>query len=234
MHILVADQDRLNVKLTTYLLESSGYSVTATHSAKEILSIVERGEPDLILLDVELPQTNGFDICRQIRQTSDIPVIFLSARAKLEDRVLGLQIGGDDYLSKPFEPVELLARIEVVLRRRDSDTVIPLTRINAADISLDPVEQRVTYLDGRTTILTPIEFRLLYYFVKNTDRILTSEQILDKVWRYEESNSSNLVAVYVRRLRNKIETDAKRPRYILTIPNRGYRFQSRYMDDIAA
>ncbi len=234
MHILVADQDRLNVKLTTYLLESSGYSVTATHSAKEILSIVERGEPDLILLDVELPQTNGFDICRQIRQTSDIPVIFLSARAKLEDRVLGLQIGGDDYLSKPFEPVELLARIEVVLRRRDSDTVIPLTRINAADISLDPVEQRVTYLDGRTTILTPIEFRLLYYFVKNTDRILTSEQILDKVWRYEESNSSNLVAVYVRRLRNKIETDAKRPRYIIQLPNRGYQFQTRYMDDIAA
>lgn len=234
MNILLADHDRLNVKLTTYLLESSGYSVIATHSAKEILSIVNRGEPDLVLLDVDLPQTNGFDICREIRRTSDIPVIFLTARTRLEDRVLGLQIGGDDYMAKPFEPVELLARIEVVLRRRDADTVVPLTRINAADISLDPVDQRVTYMDGRTVMLTPIEFKLLYYFVKNPDRILSADQILDKVWRYDDSNSSNLVAVYVRRLRNKIEQNVKRPRYILTIPNRGYKFQSRIAGELAA
>ncbi len=200
MNILLADTDRLHVKLITFLLESSGYSVIATHSVKEILSIINRGEPDLVLLDVDLPQSNGFDLCREIRRVSAIPIIFLTAHNKLEERVLGLQIGADDYLSKPFEPVELLARIEVVLRRHDADTVVPLTRINAADISLDPVDQRVTYVDGRTVLLTPIEFKLLYYFVKNPDRILSAEQILDKVWSYDENNSNNLVATFCPRI----------------------------------
>jgi DNA-binding response OmpR family regulator len=234
MHILVADDDQLSVKLTTFLLTSSGYSVSSVTNGQDTVRAFERGEPDLLLLDVNLPAMSGFDVCRQIRRTSDVPIIFLSGCSQLQDRVHGLQIGGDDFLAKPFEPLELLARIEAVLRRRDSDTVVPLARLRQGDLTLDPVEHKAFFTDGRSVDLTPIEFRLLYYLMKNAGRVLSADQILDKVWRYDDGGGNNLVAVYVRRLRAKIERDMRRPHYIVTLPNLGYKFDGCHVNELAA
>jgi DNA-binding response OmpR family regulator len=178
-----------------------------------------------VLLDVMMPKASGFDICRQIRRTSDVPIIFLSARSQLQDRVMGLQIGGDDYLIKPFEPSELLARVEAVLRRRNSDMLNPSVRLSQGDITLDPVEHKVLFGNGRIVELTPLEFRLLYYLMKNSGRVLNTSQILSKVWGYDYEGESNLVAVYIRRLRTKVEEDPERPRHVITVRNLGYKFE---------
>ena len=168
---------------------------------------------------------NGFEVCQQIRRMSDVPIIFLTAHSQLSDRIKGLQIGGDDYLVKPFEPSELLARIEAVLRRSNNDALTPSSRISQGDVTLDPVEHKVLFADGRIVMLTPLEFRLLYYLMKNPGRVLSGSQILSKVWGYDFEGESNLVAVYVRRLRTKIEPDAEHPRHIITIRNLGYKFE---------
>jgi DNA-binding response OmpR family regulator len=226
MHILVADDDLNSVKLTSFLLEDAGYRVLKAYDGPSILQMVEQHQPDLVLLDVSMPKSNGFDICRQIRRTSDIPIIFLSAHAHLQDKVQGLQLGGDDYLIKPFEPSELLARVEAVLRRRNSDLLSPSARITQGAITLEPVEHKVIFQDGRTVELTPLEFRLLYYLMKNAGRVLSASQILSKVWGYEYEGESNLVAVYIRRLRTKIEPNAEAPRHVLTVRNLGYKFEA--------
>lgn len=224
MHILVADDDLPSVKLTSYLLEEAGYQVVKAYDGPSILQSIEQHNPDLVLLDVMMPKASGFDICRQIRRTSDVPIIFLSARSQLQDRVMGLQIGGDDYLIKPFEPSELLARVEAVLRRRNSDMLNPSVRLSQGDITLDPVEHKVLFANGRTVELTPLEFRLLYYLMKNSGRVLNTSQILSKVWGYDYEGESNLVAVYIRRLRTKIEPDTDAPRHVITVRNLGYKF----------
>jgi DNA-binding response OmpR family regulator len=168
---------------------------------------------------------NGFEVCQQIRRASDVPIIFLTAHSQLSDRIKGLQIGGDDYLIKPFEPSELLARIEAVLRRSNSEALAPSSRISQGDLTLDPVEHKVIFTDGRVISLTPLEFRLLYYLMKNAGRILNSSQILSKVWGYDFEGESNLVAVYVRRLRTKVEREPEHPRHIITMRNLGYKFE---------
>jgi DNA-binding response OmpR family regulator len=225
MHILVADDDLPSVKLTSYLLEEAGYQVVKAYDGSTIVQSVEQYNPDLVLLDVTMPKANGFDICRQIRRTSDVPIIFLTGRSQLQDRVMGLQIGGDDYLVKPFEPSELLARVEAVLRRRNSDMLNPSIRLSQGDITLDPVEHKVLFADNRTVELTPLEFRLIYYLMKNSGRVLNTSQILSKVWGYDYEGESNLVAVYIRRLRTKIETIPEQPRHVITVRNLGYKFE---------
>jgi DNA-binding response OmpR family regulator len=225
MHILVADDDLPSVKLTAYLLEEAGYQVIKAFDGSTILQTVEQHNPDLVLLDVTMPKSNGFDICRQIRRTSDVPIIFLTGRSQLQDRVMGLQIGGDDYLVKPFEPSELLARVEAVLRRRNSDMLNPSIRLSQGNITLDPVEHKVLFNDGQSVELTPLEFRLLYYLMKNSGRVLNTSQILSKVWGYDYEGESNLVAVYIRRLRTKVEADPEHPKHVITVRNLGYKFE---------
>ncbi|NOK62084.1 MAG: response regulator transcription factor [Chloroflexi bacterium AL-W] len=226
MSILIADDDVFSVKLTSFLLEEAGYRVLKAYNGADVLEMLHEEDPDLILLDVSMPQSSGFDVCRRIRRMSDVPIIFLTANTRLEDRVLGLQIGGDDYMIKPFEPQELLARIEAVLRRSNNELLNTSVRLNCGTITLDPVEHKVLFADERMVSLTPIEFRLLYYLMKNSGRVLTSEQILDKVWGYDNSTGSNLVAVYIRRLRNKIEVNHTSPQTIVTIPYLGYKFEA--------
>jgi DNA-binding response OmpR family regulator len=226
VNILVADDDLPSVKLTSYLLEEAGYQVMKAFDGPGILQAFEQHNPDLVLLDVAMPTTDGFAVCRQIRRTSDVPIIFLSGRNQLEDRVTGLQLGADDYVVKPFEPSELLARVEAVLRRRNSDVLNTSTRLTQGQITLDPVEHKVLFSDGRIVELTPLEFRLLYYLMKNAGRVLSSSQILNKVWGYDYEGESNLVAVYIRRLRTKIEPDAVTPRHVITMRNLGYKFEA--------
>lgn len=224
MRILVADDDPQSVKLTAFLLEEAGYQVIRTHDSQHIIPIVEQNAPDLVVLDVSMPRTSGFEICRQLRRTSDIPIIFVSGRNQLNDRVEGLRIGGDDYLTKPFEPAELLARIEAVLRRRSPDPLNPVTRLSRGPMTLDPVEHQVILNDQRNIRLTPLEFRLIYYLMQHAGRIISAETLLDKVWGYGAESDSNLVAVYVRRLRAKVELDPERPQHIITVRHLGYRF----------
>jgi two-component system, OmpR family, response regulator RegX3 len=224
MQILVADDDISSVKLTSFLLEDAGYRVLKAYDGAGILQTVEQSQPDLVLLDVTMPKVNGFDLCRQIRMTSDVPIIFVTGNSQLQDRVKGLQIGGDDYLVKPFEPAELLARVEAVLRRRNSDVLTPVTRINQGPITLDPIEHTALFEDGRSVVLTPIEFRLLYYMMQNSGRVLNTSQILSKVWGYDYEGESNLVAVYIRRLRTKIEPESETPKHVITVRNLGYKF----------
>ncbi len=226
MHILVVDDDISSVKLTSFVLEEAGYRVYKAFDASTILQSVEQHNPDLILLDVMMPKSSGFDICRQIRRTSDVPIIFLSGRSQLQDRVMGLQIGGDDYLVKPFEPSELLARVEAVLRRRNSDMLNPSSRLSQGGLTLDPVEHKVLFDDNRAIELTPLEFRLLYYLMKNSGRVLNTSQILSKVWGYDYEGESNLVAVYIRRLRTKVEKDPEHPHHVITVRNLGYKFEA--------
>ncbi|MGQ9480632.1 response regulator transcription factor [Chloroflexus sp.] len=225
MNILVVDDDIPSARMTSYLLEEAGYRVFRAHDASNILQLIEQHNPDLILLDVMMPKIDGFEVCRLIRRNSDIPIIFLSARHQLQDRVTGLQIGGDDYLVKPFEPSELLARVEAVLRRRNADVLNTSTRLSQGNITLDPVEHKVLFTDGRVVELTPLEFRLLYYLMKNSGRILNVTQILSKVWGYDYEGESNLVAVYIRRLRTKVEEDPDHPRHVITVRNLGYKFE---------
>jgi len=225
MRILVADDDIPSARLSSFVLEEAGYEVVKVYDAQSILQAVEQNNPDLILLDVMMPKSSGFDICRQIRRTSDVPIIFLSGRSQLQDRVMGLQIGGDDYLVKPYEPSELIARVEAVLRRRSSDTLNPSSRLTQGDMTLDPVEHKVLFADGRAVELTPLEFRLIYYLVKNAGRVLSVSQILSKVWGYDYEGESNLVAVYIRRLRSKVEKDSEHPRHVITVRNLGYKFE---------
>ncbi|WP_298400889.1 response regulator transcription factor [uncultured Chloroflexus sp.] len=225
MNILVVDDDIPSAKLTSYLLEEAGYRVLRAHDATSIMQVIEQHNPDLILLDIMMPKIDGFEVCRQIRRNSDVPIIFLSARSQLQDRVTGLQIGGDDYLVKPYEPSELLARVEAVLRRRNADMLNTSTRLSQGNITLDPVEHKVIFTDGRVVELTPLEFRLLYYLMKNAGRILNVTQILSKVWGYDYEGESNLVAVYIRRLRTKVEEDPDHPRHVITVRNLGYKFE---------
>lgn len=226
MSILIADDDPLNVKLISFLLQEAGYQIVKITNPLDIIPSITKHEPDLILLDVNMPKIDGFDVCRQVRRISDVPIVFLSGRAQLEDRVTGLQIGADDYIIKPFEPAELLARIEAVLRRRDNDILHTSSRLTQGNITLDPLQHKAMYSDGRSKVLTPIEFRLMYYLMKNAGRALSTDQILDKVWSYNSETGSNLVAVYIRRLRNKIEDVVENPRYIVTVPYVGYKFEA--------
>jgi DNA-binding response OmpR family regulator len=224
--ILIADDDLYNVKYTAFVLEDAGYRVLRAFDGPAVIQAVEHDQPDLVLLDITMPKADGFEICRQIRRTCDVPVIFLSARTQVEDRVIGLQIGADDFLVKPFEPAELLARIEAVLRRRNNEVLSnTASRISRGDLTLDPVEHRVLFKEGREVTLTPIEFRLMYYLMQNSGRVLSPSQILSSVWGYDYNGDSNLVAVYIRRLRTKLADSAGPGQRIVTIANLGYKFE---------
>jgi DNA-binding response OmpR family regulator len=190
------------------------------------LELVERDPPTLVVLDVMMPRMDGFEVCRRIRQKMDVPIIFLSAKGDTADKVSGLQLGADDYLAKPFEPAELLARVKAVLRRVEAfggaDTQ---SRLTVAEITLEPVSNRLIFADGRKVDLTPIEFRLLYCLMRNAGRILSHDLLMNAVWGYDYEGYSNQIAVYMHRLRTKIEADPDHPKYLTTVRGVGYRFE---------
>ena len=226
MRILVVDDDAPSVKMISFLLREEGYEVSCTDSGVAALELVERERPDLVILDVMMPHMDGFEVCRRIRQKLDVPIIFLSAKGETVDKVMGLQLGADDYLAKPFEPAELLARVKAVMRRAEvfaaEDTQ---SRLAVGDVSLDPVSNRVHFADGRTVELTPIEFRLLHCLMRNAGRILSHDLLMNAVWGYDYEGYSNQIAVYIRRLRMKIEVDSDNPKYLTTVRGLGYKFE---------
>jgi DNA-binding response OmpR family regulator len=226
MRVLIVDDDLPSVKMNSYLLREEGYEVATASNGMEALQLLEDEPVDLIVLDVMMPMMDGHETLRQLREQYDLPVIFLSAKGETADKVRGLELGADDYLAKPFEPAELLARVKSVMRRSDifskadSNTLLQL-----GDLRLDPVSNRVYLKDGTYEELTPIEFRLLHALMRNVGRTLTHDQLLNAVWGYDYDGYSNQVAVYIRRLRAKIEPDPANPIYLVTVRGMGYKFE---------
>lgn len=226
MRILAVDDDRNNLKMLAFLLKEEGYEVLTADNGKLALELVETKHPDLVILDVMMPQLDGLEVCRRIRQTMDVPIIILSAKGETSDKVVGLELGADDYLPKPFEPSELLARVKAVLRRSEISTFDDTSvAVAVGGLRLDPVSNRVFLEDGRAVDLTPIEFRLLHCLMRNAGRILSHDFLLSHAWGYEYEGYSNQIAVYIRRLRSKLEPDPANPIYITTVRGLGYRFE---------
>lgn len=222
--LLVEDEPGLLLTLTD-CLTAEGYHVETAEDGASALERALAEVFDIILLDIMLPRKNGFDVCRDLRQKGDTtPIIMLTARGQLVDKVLGLKIGADDYLSKPFEPLELLARMEALLRRSSatpSGSAKDAFRFGGLTVDLKRTE--VT-LDGRPVELSALEFRLLAYLIAHRGETVSRDELLDNVWRYDSSVYSRTVDVHVRTLRQKIEQDPAKPQLVLTVYGLGYKF----------
>lgn len=224
-HILVVDDDPTNAKLLKFLLEDEGYEVTTLASPHKALEELEQEPVDLILLDIMLPEMTGLELCRIIRERQNTPILFLSSRGEIKDRVIGLQAGGDDYLAKPYDFSELLARTWALLRR-SAQLANSQSNLRNADLILYPTNNKVTLVrTGETIPLTPLETRLLRVLMSQPGRTLTRDALVIKVWGYEYDTKSNQLDVYISRLRNKLEVDPKEPVLIQTVRAIGYRLE---------
>jgi len=227
MRILIVDDDRPSLKMTAFLLREEGYTVFTADNGHEALRMIDEKTPDLLILDVMMPGMDGWEVTRQLRRSTNLPIIILSAKGETSDRVFGLDLGADDYLAKPFEPSELIARVRAVLRRAEAFTFgEPQSQLNVEGFRLDPVNNTVSLPNGKAVELTPIEFRLLHCLMRNYGRVLTHEQLLSTVWGYDYEGYSNQVAVYIRRLRSKLEPNPDEPHFILTARGLGYKFET--------
>lgn len=225
--ILVVDDDRPLAEMVSTFLRHLGYRVEQAHTGQAAADALVRAVPDLVLLDVMLPDTTGWELCRRIRERWDVPIIILSARTQTDDRVSGLSLGADDYLSKPFSLREMELRIAAVLRRTRatamSAAATPL--YEDAHLSVSEAGWRVL-VRGQALALTATERRLLFYLVDSANETLTTEHLVEQVWPDEESEEERgkYIKLYVWRLRQKLEPDPDHPRYIVTDRGRGYRF----------
>lgn len=222
--ILIVDDDPMLSELIGYNLESEGYTIVRAQDGREGLQKFEAEQPDLVILDVSMPKLNGWEVCERIRAVSDTPVMMLTAQGREEDIVRGLDLGADDYLTKPFQVRVLLARIRAALRRAHLSPE-PEPKVTYADdyLVVNLADRRVI-VDGEITKLTPTEFKLLAFLVENRGRILTFRQILENVWGFEYIDDIDYLRVYIWHLRKKIERDSKNPVYLLNELSTGYRF----------
>ena len=223
--IIVLEDDPDISNLVSYQLQQAGFGVQVCTSGDKVLPLARQNPPLLFILDIMVPGNSGFEVCRQIRASRDlakIPVVFLTAKTSEDDRVRGLEIGADDYISKPFSPRELIARVRAVLRRFES----PLTTsISTPDFELNADSVTLTVM-GRPTDVTATEFRLLHFLASHPGKVFTRDQVLDAVWRDMSFVTPRSVDVYIRRLREKIEKDPKNPRYLKTVRGAGYKFEA--------
>ena len=222
--VLVVEDDRSVRETVTLLLERAGLRVTAVDDGRRALEMFSEDSFDLVLLDVMLPSVDGFQVCREIRQASQIPIVMLTARSDTADVVAGLELGADDYLTKPFQGAELVARVRAALRRQSADP--PLPRLQIHDLDIDAPAFRLTQ-SGRPVELTATEFRLLVELARNAERVVSREELLLGVWGYDYLGDSRLVDLAVKRLRDKLGDDPREPRYITTVRGAGYRLDVR-------
>ena len=219
-HILVVDDDREIRDLLSRFLERNGLRVSVARDEREMHKVMQGAAIDLVILDAMLPGKNGFTICRELRAAGSLPIIMLTAAGEETDRIVGLEMGADDYVAKPFNPRELLARIRAVLRRTSADAHAVL---RFADTEID-LDRRVVKRGANEIKLTPAEYNLLVFFLQNPDRPLTRDMILNSVWGYESFPNTRTVDAHVVKLRQKLEPDANTPRHFLTVHGVGYRF----------
>jgi len=224
--IFVVEDEEDIARLIAHNLQAAGFSVQTFYSGASVIAEALRETPALFLLDVMLPGTNGFDLCRHIRQTpllAAIPIIFLTAKTAEADRVKGLELGGDDYITKPFSPRELVARVRTVLRAlTQSEPSSEVLRLGDLNIDISSMTVQVA---GRSVFTTAREFRLLEYLATHRGRVLTRDQLLDAVWKETPFVTARSIDVYIRRLREKIEADPRHPQYLKTLRGIGYRFE---------
>ncbi|CDF57846.1 winged helix-turn-helix domain-containing protein [Thermobrachium celere] len=224
--ILIIDDELHIVELIKYNLEMNGYKVYYALNGTDGINLAYEKKPDLILLDIMLPEIDGFEVCKKIKrddELADIPIIMLTAKGEEFDKILGLELGADDYITKPFSVRELVARIKAVLRRNTKEEK-QQSVINIGNLTID-LERHEVLKDGRKIELTLKEFELLKLLVLNKGKVMTRDFLLDKIWGYEYYGETRTVDVHVRHLRQKIEDDDKNPRYIETVRGIGYKFK---------
>lgn len=226
MKLLVVDEEPGVIKVVraAFRMQEPSWDVLDAAGGGEALSLIGRELPDIILLDVEMPGMNGFDVLREIRRFSDVPVIMLTVRDDEISKVTGLELGADDYITKPFGYLELVARVRAVLRRAERAPFTHEGRFICDEVEID-FDTRTVLVAGAPVQLTNTEYRLLYQLVRNAGRPLNHEMLLTRVWGYEYTDEINYLKVYINRLRAKIEPDPKNPRYVLTEYGFGYSFR---------
>lgn len=224
--IFVIEDDLDIARLVRHHLEGAGYRVRSYTGTASVIPDAIKERPSLMLLDIMVPGGDGLELCRRVRQSGSpvaaTPIVFLTAKTAETDRILGLEMGADDYITKPFSPRELLARIKAVLRRCEGP--LAPASINVGDLEIDAAAMTLSVRGGFVTT-TATEFRLLHYLAQHAGRVFTRDQILDAVWKETTFVSPRSVDVYIRKLREKIEQDAESPRYLKTVRGTGYRFE---------
>lgn len=221
--LVVEDEEKIREVLVSYL-KQAGFHVLEADTGKSALEIVFNEPPDLLLLDLMLPDLSGEDVCAEIRRQSTVPIIMLTAKSSLSSRLQGLEIGADDYIIKPFEPAEVIARIHTVLRRSDSNSFMP-SQLSYGDnhLIINTISQEVQ-MDGITLALTPYEYKLLLTVARYPQRVFTRDELVRLVWGYDFEGDERTVDQHIKNLRQKIESDPKQPEYIQTVYGSGYRF----------
>jgi len=222
--ILIIEDDKDIVELVRYNLEKEGFQVSAEGDGLSGLAHAKKSPPDLLLLDLMLPRLLGLEICKELRRSEKIarmPILMLTARGEEADRIVGLELGADDYVSKPFSPRELVARVKALLRRSDAGERKQDVVIEVAGVQVDPSSYRVTRF-GKSVNLSSLEFRLLHFLASRPNRVFSRDQLLDAVWGNERFVTPRSVDVYIRRLREKLESDPERPLLLKTIRGAGY------------
>jgi two-component system KDP operon response regulator KdpE len=222
--ILVVDDEERMVRFIRLNLEHDGFEVIEAFRGAQAIDRIRSGLPDLVLLDVMLPDLDGFEVLRIIREVSSVPVIMLTAKGEEDDRVRGLELGADDYITKPFSPRELVSRVRAVLRRTEAASTSTHGLIEVDDRLKIDFDRREVWVDGQLVQLRPTEYRLLFHLVQNAGWVITHDQLLAKVWGYEYQDEPHYVRLYINYLRKKLEKDPANPQYILTERGVGYRF----------
>jgi two-component system KDP operon response regulator KdpE len=222
--ILVVDDEERMARFIRLNLEQDGFQVIEAHRGMQAIEAVRVDMPDVVVLDVMMPDLDGFEVLKIIRETSSVPVIMLTAKGEEEDRVRGLELGADDYVTKPFSPRELVSRVRAVIRRSDSAGLTTREVIEVDGRLRIDFSRREVWVDGELIKLRPTEYRLLYHLVQNAGWVMTYDQLLTKVWGYEYRDEPHYVRLYINYLRQKLEKDPADPQYILTERGVGYRF----------
>ncbi|MCB4209142.1 winged helix-turn-helix domain-containing protein [Arthrobacter sp. UM1] len=222
--LIVEDEESLSDPLS-YLLGKEGYEPLVAEDGNKALTEFARFSPDLILLDLQLPGLSGTEVCRTIRQSSNVPIIMLTAKDSEIDKVVGLELGADDYVTKPYSSRELVARIRAVLRRQSEPEELVSSAVSAGPVSMD-VERHVVSVNGEQVSLPLKEFELLEMLLRNTGRVLTRGQLIDRVWGSDYVGDTKTLDVHVKRLRGKIEPDPSSPQHLITVRGLGYKFEA--------
>ena len=223
--IFVVEDEESVLDPLELLLTKEGFKVSTARSGKEALDNYQRIAPDLILLDIMLPEVSGTEVCRQIRTKSNVPIIMLTAKETEVDKVVGLELGADDYVTKPYSKAELVARIKAVLRRKNSDELSDTAGIlSAGPVRID-IDRHQATVNGLLISLPLKEFELLEFLVRNAGRVLTRNQLIDRIWGSDYFGDTKTLDVHIKRLRAKIEKDPANPVFILTIRGLGYKFE---------
>jgi DNA-binding response OmpR family regulator len=221
--ILIVEDDRNTAALVATYLQREGFTTLEVHDGAQALDTAQREKPGFVILDVMLPGMDGWEICRELRKVSEVPILMLTAREEEIDRVLGLSLGADDYVVKPFSPRELVERVKAILRRARPAAPQKTDVLQHDGLTLDPEKHRVT-VDSQPVALTAVEYKLLYALMRSPGRVLSREELLNRLYDHGESVIDRVVDVHIGKLRQKIGDDPNSPRYIHTVRSFGYRF----------